>query len=142
VTLGVYQREGVFVDRSAELAAMGCPPRLPRSSGGGNVIAGMSPATAHIDLPTLRARRDQILSCAAQHGARNVRVFGSIARGEAEADSDVDLLVKMDQGRSLLDLVGLWQELEDLLGARVDVLSEGGVSPHLRERIFADAVAL
>jgi predicted nucleotidyltransferase len=102
----------------------------------------MSPATAHIDLPALRARRDQILGCAAEHGARNVRVFGSIARGEAEADSDVDLLVKMDEGRSLLDLVGLWQELEDLLGTRVDVLSEGGVSPHLRERIFADAVAL
>ncbi|HEV3072386.1 MAG TPA: nucleotidyltransferase family protein [Solirubrobacteraceae bacterium] len=102
----------------------------------------MSPATANIDLPTLRARRDQILSCAAQHGARNVRVFGSIARGEAESGSDVDLLVKMDQGRSLLDLVGLWQELEDMLGTRVDVLSEGGVSPHLRERIFADAVAL
>lgn len=102
----------------------------------------MSPATANIDLPTLRARRDEILNCAAHHGARNVRVFGSIARGEAEADSDVDLLVKMDQGRSLLDLVGLWQELEDLLGVRVDVLSEGGVNPHLRERIFADAVAL
>lgn len=102
----------------------------------------MSPATTHIDLPALRARREQILSCAAIHGARNVRVFGSIARGEAEADSDIDLLVKMDQGRSLLDLVGLWQELEDLLGAHVDVLSEGGVSPHLRERIFADAVAL
>ena len=102
----------------------------------------MSPATAHIDLQTLRARREEILSCAAEHGAGDVRVFGSIARGDAEAESDIDLLVRMEPGRSLLDLVGLWQDLEDLLGTHVDVLSEGGVSPHLRERIYADAVVL
>jgi uncharacterized protein len=102
----------------------------------------MSPATSHIDLQTLRARRNEILGCAAEHGAGDVRVFGSIARGDAEVDSDIDLLVKMEPGRSLLDLVGLWQDLEDLLGAHIDVLSEGGVSPHLRERIYADAVAL
>ncbi len=63
-------------------------------------------------------------------------------RGESEATSDVDLLVQMEPGPNLLDLVGLWQDLEDLLGTHVDVLSEGGVSPHLRERIYADAVAL
>lgn len=102
----------------------------------------MSPATEHIDLQLLRSRRDEILECAAGHGAANVRVFGSVARGETGAESDVDLLVKMESGRSLLDLVGLWQDLEDLLGTHVDVLSEGGVSPHLRERIYADAVAL
>jgi len=87
-------------------------------------------------------RRDEILGYAASHGARNVRVFGSTARGEAGDSSDVDLLVEMEPGRSLLDLVGLWQDLEDLLGARVDVLSDGGVSPHLRERIYAEAIPL
>lgn len=80
------------------------------------------------------------MRCAASHGARNVRVFGSIARGEAGATSDVDLLVEMEPGRSLLDLVGLWQDLEDLLGDHVDVLSDRDLSPHLRDRITAEAV--
>ncbi len=79
---------------------------------------------------------------AATHGARNVRVFGSVVRGDADAASDVDLLVEMEPGRSLLDLVGLWQDLEDLLGTHVDVLSDGGVSPHLLERIYGEAVPL
>jgi predicted nucleotidyltransferase len=98
--------------------------------------------SVRIDLQRLRARRDEILACAADHGARNVRVFGSTARGETGTSSDVDLLVEMEPGRNLLDLVGLWQDLEDLLGTHVDVLSDGGVSPHLRERIYADAVPL
>lgn len=71
-----------------------------------------------------------------------MRVFGSAARGDADTASDVDLLVEMEPGRSLLDLVGLWQDLEDLLGRHVDVLSDGGVSPHLRDRIYAEAVPL
>lgn len=62
--------------------------------------------------------------------------------GDVSAGSDVDLLVEMEPGRSLLDLVGLWQDLENLLGTHVDVLSDGGVSPHLRERINAEAVPL
>jgi uncharacterized protein len=95
-----------------------------------------------IDLERLRVQRKEILGFAASHGARNIRVFGSAARGEAGATSDVDLLVEMEPGRSLLDLVGLWQDLEDLLGTHVDVLSDGGVSPHLRERIYAEAVPL
>jgi uncharacterized protein len=102
----------------------------------------MSLSTSNLDLGRLRARREEILTCAAEHGARNVCVFGSVARGEPDATSDVDLLVQMEPGRNLLDLVGLWQDLEDLLGTHVDVLSEGGVSPHLRERIYADAIAL
>ncbi|HYM46246.1 MAG TPA: nucleotidyltransferase family protein [Solirubrobacteraceae bacterium] len=99
-------------------------------------------ASAQIDLRRLRAQREEILKCAADHGARDVRVFGSMARGGADASSDVDLLVEMEPGRSLVDLVGLWQDLEDLLGTHVDVLSDGGVSPHLRERIYAEAVSL
>jgi predicted nucleotidyltransferase len=110
--------------------------------GGGNVIANMSVEPAQIGLDQLRIRREEILRYAASHGARNVRVFGSAARGDADTTSDVDLLVEMEPGRSLLDLVGLWQDLEDLLGTHVDVLSDGGVSPHLRERIYAEAVPL
>lgn len=106
------------------------------------MVAAISLSTPNLDLGRLRARRKEILTCAAEHGARNVRVFGSMARGEPDATSDVDFLVQMEPGRNLLDLVGLWQDLEDLLGTQVDVLSEGGVSPHLRERIYADAVAL
>lgn len=102
----------------------------------------MSAASAHIDLPRLRDQREEVLRYAAENGARNVRVFGSVARGEAEASSDVDLLVEMEPGRNLLDLVGFWQDLEDLLGTHVDVLTDGGVSPYMRERIFAEAVPL
>jgi predicted nucleotidyltransferase len=95
-----------------------------------------------MDLDGLRGRRQEILGCAASYGARNVRVFGSAARGDASATSDVDLLVEMEPGRSLLDLIGLWQDLEDMLSTHVDVLSEGGMSPHLRERIYAEAIPL
>lgn len=107
------------------------------------MIGGMSTTSRpSISLRLLRERRPEILRCASEHGASNVRVFGSTARGEAASGSDVDLLVKMEPGRSLLDLVGLWQDLEELLGTHVDLLSDGGVSPHLRDRIDADAIAL
>lgn len=87
----------------------------------------------------LRTHRGEVLRLAAERGARNVRVFGSIARGEATAQSDVDLLVDVEPGRSLLDVVGLWQDLESLLGCRVDIITDGGVSPHLKQRIYAEA---
>jgi len=86
--------------------------------------------------------RGRILELAAHHGLRRVRVFGSVARGEAGAGSDLDLLVDVDPGRSLLDLVAFWQELEELLGHRVDVITDGGISPYLRDRIYAEAVPL
>ncbi len=101
-----------------------------------------APAAPSQVLDRLRSRRDEIVRRAAGHGAHNVRVFGSAARGETETSSDVDLLVEMEPGRSLLDLVALWQDLEDMLGTPVDVLSDGGVSPHLRERIYAEAIPL
>jgi predicted nucleotidyltransferase len=115
---------------------------IEKPPNGGNVVASMSSTSAQIDLRRLRARREEILGSAAEHGARNVRVFGSMVRGESDASSDVDLLVEMEPGRSLIDLVGLWQDLEDMLGTHVDVLSDRGVSPHLRERIYAEAVSL
>jgi predicted nucleotidyltransferase len=108
------------------------------AAGAGNVNAEMAVA----DLDAIRERRSEILDRASQHGARNVRVFGSTARGDGRPASDVDLLVEMEPGRSLLDFVGLWQELEDLLGLKVDLVSEGGISPYLREQILSEAIAL
>ena len=102
----------------------------------------MTVSPGHMDLQRLRVQRQEILDRAAGHGAQNVRIFGSLARGDSSSASDVDLLVEMEPGRSLLDLVGLWQDLEDLLGSHVDVLSDAGVSPHLRERIYAEAIPL
>ena len=87
----------------------------------------------------LREKRHDILRIAAQHGARNHRVFGSVARGDDGAHSDVDLLVDMDPDRSLLDVVGLGQDLEELLDRRVDVLTGASLHPTLRDRILADS---
>lgn len=86
--------------------------------------------------------RDKIARIASEHGARNVRVFGSAGRGQAGPSSDLDLLVEMADGRNLFDLIALSNELEDTLGVEVDVVSEGGLSPYLRERILAEAVPL
>ncbi|MCK4659250.1 MAG: nucleotidyltransferase family protein [Phycisphaerae bacterium] len=70
------------------------------------------------------------------------RIFGSVARGDARPDSDIDLLVDLEPGRSLLDHVGLWQDLEELLGRRVDVVVDGSLNPHLEKRILAEATPL
>lgn len=79
---------------------------------------------------------------AARHGVRTIRVFGSAARGDAGPDSDLDLLVEMAPGRSLIDLVAFEQAVEEAIGRRVDVVGEGGLSPYLRDRILAEAVPL
>ena len=79
---------------------------------------------------------------AARHGATHVRVFGSFARGDNRADSDLDLLIDLQPGRSLLDLVAIKQDLEDLLGFKVDVVTERSLSPYLRDAVFKEAVAL
>lgn len=88
------------------------------------------------------AKREDILRLAAEHDARNLRIFGSVARYEARSDSDVDLLVEMGPGRSLLDLVSLEHDLEELLGCEVDLVTVQSLSPHLRDRILAEAVPL
>jgi uncharacterized protein len=90
----------------------------------------------------LKDKREAILQIAAKHGARNVRVFGSVARGEADDQSDIDFLVDMEPGRSLLDLGGLLMDLQDLLGRNVDVVTERGLKPRIRERVLHEAVAL
>ena len=90
----------------------------------------------------LKFKRPEILRLAQAHGARNVRIFGSVARGEAHPESDVDFLVEMDSGRSLLDLIELSQDLETLLQRKVDILTDQGLSPYLEQRIHAEAVPL
>jgi uncharacterized protein len=85
---------------------------------------------------------EDINRIAAARGARNVRVFGSVGRGEANNSSDLDLLVDMAEGRSLFDLVALGDELEEALGVAVDVVTEKSLSPYLRDRILAEAVSL
>ena len=90
----------------------------------------------------LTCKRPEILRLAQEHGAHNVRIFGSVAKGEAHADSDIDFLVEMDNGRSLLDLIELSQDLETLLQRKVEVLTDQGLSPYLEQRIYAEAVPL
>ncbi len=90
----------------------------------------------------LKDRREDILRIAAQHGAHNVRVFGSVARGEARPDSDVDLLVEMEAGRSLLDLGGLLMDLQALLGREVDVVTDKGLRDRIRTRVLQEAKPL
>lgn len=90
----------------------------------------------------LKSKRSDILRLAASHGARRVRIFGSVARGEARADSDIDLLVEMEPERSLLDHVGLKQDLEDLLGRKVDIVTERALHWYIRDRVLSEAVPL
>jgi uncharacterized protein len=87
-------------------------------------------------------RREEILRVAAQRGARNVRVFGSVARGDNDEKSDVDFLVEMEPGRTLFDLSGLLLDLESLLHVSVDVVTERGLRPRVRERVLSEAVPL
>jgi len=90
----------------------------------------------------LMSKRRQILEVAAKRGARRIRVFGSAARGDSGPASDVDFLVDFEPGRSLLDQGGLLMDLQDLLGCKVDVVSEGGLRARYRERVLREAVPL
>jgi predicted nucleotidyltransferase len=90
----------------------------------------------------IQSKRDEILALAARHGASNVRVFGSVARGEAGPESDLDLLVDLEPGRTLLDLGGLLMDLRDLLQVPVDVGTEAMLKDRIRERVLHEAVPL
>lgn len=92
--------------------------------------------------PIIERYRHEILRIAALHGARDVRLFGSRARGDGGPQSDLDLLIGLEQGRSLLDLVAFKQDLEDLTGHQVDVVTDRGLSPLLRDRVVEEAVPL
>ena len=101
-----------------------------------------APAGPPPTLHALRLRRGEILGAAAAHGATNVRVFGSVARGDADAASDVDFLVDMEPGRSLLDLAGFLMALRGILGREVDVVTERGLRDRVRGRVLREAVPL
>ena len=95
-----------------------------------------------ITLEELRRQKDRIVALAERHGAHNVRVFGSVARGQANPGSDVDLVVDFERGRSLMDHGELMMDLEEVLGCRVEVVSERGLRDRFRARVLADAVPL
>jgi hypothetical protein len=90
----------------------------------------------------LQAKRQEILRIATQHGARTIRLFGSVARGDSRPDSDVDLLVEMEPGRSLLDIGALLMELQQLLGRRVDIVEPEGLHWYIRDQVLQEAVPL
>ena len=91
---------------------------------------------------TLQRKRGDILRLAAGYGAYNVRIFGSVARGEADEASDLDLLVDLETGRSLFDLGGFLMDLQEMLGCRVDIVTERGLRARIREQVLAEAVPL
>ena len=93
-------------------------------------------------LEQIRSQREAILEIARRYGVRRVRLFGSVARGEDRPDSDLDVLVDFEDRRSLLDLVGFGQDMEDLLGRKVDVISARGISPYIENRVLREAVPL
>ena len=90
----------------------------------------------------LRQKRDEIIAIAARYGVRNVRLFGSVARGESDESSDIDLLVTLDRGVTLMKVSALRRELEALLGCKVDVISDEGLRERIKDRILAEAVPL
>lgn len=95
-----------------------------------------------MEIKALSMKRKEILKVAARHGAYDVRIFGSIARGDAAADSDIDFLVNLEAGRSLFDLGGLLMDLQELLGRNVDVVTERGLRQRIRNRVLQKAVPL
>ncbi len=90
----------------------------------------------------LQKKREDILKIATKYGAFNVRIFGSVARREADAESDIDFLVDMEPGRSLFDLGGLLMELQEILGCNVDVVTENGLRQRIREKVLSEAIPL
>ncbi|NLK00700.1 MAG: nucleotidyltransferase family protein [Clostridia bacterium] len=93
-------------------------------------------------LAKLDSKREEIMKIASKYGVQNIRVFGSIARGEETVNSDLDILVKFEQGRSLFDLIDLKYDLEDLLEREVDVITENSIHWYLKDGIEAEAVEL
>ena len=109
----------------------------------GSDARGMSHNRDMVTLDTLRAeRREEILRLAGRRGAHSLRVFGSVARGEADENSDLDLLVAWEPGRSLMDHAGLVEDLQELLGMKVHVGTEKSLHWYVRDRILREATAL
>jgi len=87
----------------------------------------------------VQGKKEQVLELAARHGASNVRIFGSVANGTAEEESDIDFLVDLEKGRSLFDLGGLLMDLQQLFERKVDVVTENGLHWYIKERILSEA---
>ena len=87
-------------------------------------------------------RKDMIQHIATVHGAQKIRLFGSVIRGEERPESDLDLLVEFEPGRSLIDHIGLIQDLQDLLNLKIDVVTEKGLNTHIRDQILKEAIPL
>jgi len=87
----------------------------------------------------VQGKKEQVLELAARHGASNVRIFGSVANGTAEEESDIDFLVDLEKGRSLFDLGGLLMDLQQLFDCKVDVVTENGLHWYIKERILSEA---
>jgi predicted nucleotidyltransferase len=90
----------------------------------------------------LKVKRDEILRITKKHGAYNIRIFGSVSRGEDDQDSDLDILIDLEPDRSLLDHAGLMVELQELMDCKVDVVTEKGLRPRIRDRILREAIPL
>lgn len=122
--------------------------RLLRACGGRLRLASHADEPPSPPLPVgtlaslVRSHRRRLLAAARRHGARKVRLFGSAARGDDSSASDVDLLVELDAGRSLLDLIGFQQDATDILGVPVDAATPEILKERVRERVLADAVPL
>lgn len=95
-----------------------------------------------VTLDEVRARRADIERLAGRYGVRNVRIFGSVARGEAGAESDLDLLVDVDRGHGYFDMTGFALGVEELLGVFTQVATAGGLKPRIRQRVLSEAVVL
>ncbi len=90
----------------------------------------------------VKNKREDILRIAAERGAHNLRIFGSVARGDADEKSDIDFLIELERGRTLRDHMRLIRELQELLGCKVDVATVNGLKPRIRERVLQEAIPL
>jgi len=90
----------------------------------------------------IKKNRNEILRISTRYGAKEIKIFGSALRGEAKGNSDVDLLVELEPGRSLLDIIAIKQDLEDLLGCKVDIVTEAALSPYIKDEVLNQAVRL
>lgn len=91
---------------------------------------------------TIKSKREAILDIAKKYGATKLSVFGSMARGEESPESDVDIIVEMEKGSSLLDIIAIKQDIEELLGRKVDIVTEASISPYIRNTVLKEAVNL
>lgn len=94
------------------------------------------------NLDILKQHRDEIIAVAAKYGVKNIRVFGSVVRGESDELSDIDLLVSLDRGVTLMKMSALRRELEGILGCKVDLVSDNGLRERIKDKILSEAVAL